>query len=239
MTADKSLEQLVGVLLGANDRSSAPGSGARLVPSSVPWDIAGGRLTAAVGLSTVDQRLTQGTLSTRFESNENRPALGGLSSDIERLVTRQQSAAQAAPDRMSIPQAPASSGGSALTSAAKTLALATGIGPLATGLLKLFGGDENPETAAERGLWSRPARLEVEAALDGERNLRPVSYSSQGNIRVASSQSQQPTASLPPIQVNVTAMDSRSFLEHSDDIARAVREALLRSSQLSDVISEL
>jgi hypothetical protein len=34
-------------------------------------------------------------------------------------------------------------------------------------------------------------------------------------------------------------MDSRSFLEHSDEIARAVREAMLNSHALNDVVSEL
>ncbi len=34
-------------------------------------------------------------------------------------------------------------------------------------------------------------------------------------------------------------MDSRSFMDHSDDIARAVREALLNAHSLNDVMSEL
>ena len=239
MTADESLEQLVGVLLRVDGITSNPASGARLVPSSNPWEAADGYPTAVAGLSTDNQRANQGSSSARFEANGQGPGLDSLSIDIERLVTRQQSAAREDALSMSTTQARESSGGSALMSAGKTLALATGIGPLTTGLLKLFGGgDESTDAAPERSLWSRPARLDVEAALDGERNLQAFSYSSQGNIRVSSSQNQQSTASLPPVQVNVTAMDSRSFLEHSDDIARAVREALLRSSQLSDVMSE-
>jgi hypothetical protein len=34
-------------------------------------------------------------------------------------------------------------------------------------------------------------------------------------------------------------MDSRSFLDHSDDIARAVRDAMLRSHSLNDIVSEI
>jgi hypothetical protein len=34
-------------------------------------------------------------------------------------------------------------------------------------------------------------------------------------------------------------MDSRSFLDHSDDIARAVRDAMLNMHALNDVVSEL
>jgi hypothetical protein len=39
--------------------------------------------------------------------------------------------------------------------------------------------------------------------------------------------------------VQVQAMDSRSFMDHSDEIARAVREALLNAHSLGDVMSEL
>jgi hypothetical protein len=34
-------------------------------------------------------------------------------------------------------------------------------------------------------------------------------------------------------------MDSQSFLDHSDDIANAVKAALLNSHSLSDVITDL
>jgi hypothetical protein len=41
------------------------------------------------------------------------------------------------------------------------------------------------------------------------------------------------------IQVNIQAMDSQSFLDRQDDIARAVREAMLHSNSLNDVVLEL
>jgi hypothetical protein len=43
----------------------------------------------------------------------------------------------------------------------------------------------------------------------------------------------------PQITVQVQAMDSRSFLDHSEDIARAVRQAMLNSHGINDVITEL
>jgi hypothetical protein len=47
-------------------------------------------------------------------------------------------------------------------------------------------------------------------------------------------------ASAPPAQitVQVQAMDSQSFLDHSADIAMAVRQAMLESSVLNDVVRE-
>ncbi len=34
-------------------------------------------------------------------------------------------------------------------------------------------------------------------------------------------------------------MDSRSFLDHSDDIAQAVRQAMLNMNSLNDVVTSL
>jgi hypothetical protein len=45
--------------------------------------------------------------------------------------------------------------------------------------------------------------------------------------------------SAPQITVNVQAMDARSFLDRSSDIAAAVREAMLNMNSLNDVVSEL
>jgi hypothetical protein len=47
------------------------------------------------------------------------------------------------------------------------------------------------------------------------------------------------TTSPQQITVQVNAMDSQSFLDHSQDIARAVRQAMLNSNSLNDVVSDL
>jgi hypothetical protein len=46
-------------------------------------------------------------------------------------------------------------------------------------------------------------------------------------------------AAAPQVTIQVQAMDSRSFLDHSTEIARAVREAMLNMHSLNDVVSEL
>ena len=43
----------------------------------------------------------------------------------------------------------------------------------------------------------------------------------------------------PQITVNVQAMDSRSFLDRSTDIAAAVRHAMLNSNSINDVVNDL
>jgi hypothetical protein len=43
----------------------------------------------------------------------------------------------------------------------------------------------------------------------------------------------------PQITIHVQAMDSRSFLDRSEDIAQAVRKAMLESNVLNDVVREI
>lgn len=237
MTADESIEKLVEALLGVRGTPHDPAGSARLVPFS-DSSVMPGAYSAAESISPAGRAVPVSS-SVQVQSRAELPGLPSLSDDIERLIRQNRAPVQQDFSSPLVARTQEGSDGSALASAGKTLALATGIGPLATGLLKLFGGgNDAAESSPERDLWARPTRLDVEAALDAQGNLQPFSYSSQGNIRVPSSQTERSPASLPPIQVNVSAMDSRSFLEHSDDIARAVREALLRSSALSDVIAE-
>ena len=44
---------------------------------------------------------------------------------------------------------------------------------------------------------------------------------------------------VPSISIQVNAMDSRSFLDHSHDIALAVRDAMLNMNALNDVVNDL
>ena len=45
--------------------------------------------------------------------------------------------------------------------------------------------------------------------------------------------------SAPQITVNVQAMDARSFLDRSSDIAAAVRDAMLNLNSINDVVNDL
>jgi len=48
-----------------------------------------------------------------------------------------------------------------------------------------------------------------------------------------------PSGPAPQITVNVQAMDSQSFLDHSSEIAQAVRDAMLNSNSINDVVNNL
>jgi hypothetical protein len=140
-------------------------------------------------------------------------------------------------------QAQQESGESVASTVMKTIALASGVGPVVTGLLKLFGGgSDDPKDPVYAPIpYSLPEQVSVEAGLASDRSFVGIGYGANGGPRSLNGEPVPPAAqaAAPQIQINVQAMDSRSFTDHSDDIARAVREALLRSHSLNDVIAEM
>jgi hypothetical protein len=132
------------------------------------------------------------------------------------------------------------SGKSAASEIARTasglLGSGFGLSPLLTGLIRLFRGSEQTPTAtAAFPTYTQPAAIRFDGALSRQSG-QPVYRADyeQGGLPRAP----QATTSLPPITVQVQAMDSRSFLDHSDEIARAVREAMLNAHALNDVVNE-
>ena len=108
-----------------------------------------------------------------------------------------------------------------------------GLSPIITGLLGLFGGDKR-QSASPLVTFTLPPTIGFTGGLaSGIGQVVPVSLGTGSQPRaVPQPQAQQVT-------VQVQAMDSRSFLDHSEDIANAVRQAILHSSSLNDVITDL
>jgi hypothetical protein len=123
--------------------------------------------------------------------------------------------------------------GSALES---TLGLGTGLSPLITGLMSLFGGGRSSQPA-ELTKFSLPPSISVNAGVSEASPTQAfgVDYAAGGQARPATSSA--PAA--PQITVQVQALDSQSFMDRSQDIAMAVRQAMLESSVLNDVIPGL
>jgi len=130
----------------------------------------------------------------------------------------------------------ASGGGSKAASVGKTLLSFLGGGFGLVQLVgKLFdGGDEQPASVAER--YSLPAPVSIEAASGLGTGIQPLRYASDGLPRSVPASA---PATNQPVTIQVQAMDSRSFMDHSAEIAQAVREALLHSHSLSAVVTEL
>jgi hypothetical protein len=126
--------------------------------------------------------------------------------------------------------------------ATSVLGGALGLSPLISGIVSLFGGGKaEPPPPLVR--FALPPAVKLEGSVSGGR-IAGVDYDQSGNPRAFSSPdaSATPSAGGPApaqITVQVQAMDSQSFLDHSNDIARAVRDAMLNMHSLNDVVSDL
>jgi hypothetical protein len=120
-----------------------------------------------------------------------------------------------------------------------------GMVPLVSELLGLFGGGGSP-APAPLVKYAMPAAMNFEAADSGSGSSN-VDSDQRGMPRAYST---SPTSSTPgstatqnnnpgQITVNVQAMDARSFLDRSHDIAAAVRDAMLNSNSINDVVNDL
>jgi hypothetical protein len=140
------------------------------------------------------------------------------------------------------PQGP---GGGSIASEAgiaieSTLGLGLGsLSPAITGILGLFGGGWGGG-ASVPSPFLMPPSVNVNAGISEAAPTQPfaVDYAAGGTPRGAASSSSS-SGSSGQITVQIQAMDSQSFLDHSDDIAQAVRQAMLQSSVLNDVIREV
>lgn len=114
------------------------------------------------------------------------------------------------------------------------LGFGLGLSPLISGLVSLFGGGGGSSAPAPLVPYISPLPVAATAG---------ISSSSAGAFGVDTAAGglprAQPAASSAQITVQVQAMDSQSFLDHSNDIAMAVRQAMLESTTLNDVIREV
>ena len=131
-----------------------------------------------------------------------------------------------------------SSTGSAITSAASDI-LSGGLGllPLFKGIFDLFGGGR-PAAPQPLTPFNLPPSIQYAGGTSSEGTVVPVDYGQGGQLRSVGGVAKGGAQAAQNVQITVNAMDSRSFLDHSDDIARAVRQAMLQSSSLNDVISD-
>jgi hypothetical protein len=108
-----------------------------------------------------------------------------------------------------------------------------GLSPIVKGLVSLFGGGST--TVQPLVPFTLPPSVQYQGGYSASSGgqVQPIGYGQSGGARATA------PAPATTVQIQVNAMDSRSFLDHSDDIARAVREAMLHSNSLNDVISDL
>lgn len=208
MANNNPLSQVTQLLSGSNAGTSGAGTGGSGSSGS-------GALTQQ--LTTITQQLQQ--LQTINQTQ------------METLEANTQAVAQNTTTKAS------SSGESTASTIGSTLESVFGLGlsPLISGLVSLFGG----------GGTSQPAPLVPFVAPASVQANAGISASSSGAVAVDTADGGSPrpvpssgssAAPTTQITVQVQALDSQSFLDHSDDIAMAVRQAMLTSTTLNDVI---
>lgn len=107
-----------------------------------------------------------------------------------------------------------------------------GLNPLISGLTSLFGGGGGSgDTAAPLVPFVMPPSVNVNAGFSASAPGVFATDTADGGVARPAPAAQ--------ITVQVQALDSQSFLDHSNDIAMAVRQAMLESTTLNDVIREV
>lgn len=133
-------------------------------------------------------------------------------------------------------------GNSVLSTVSKVFTSGLGLAPLISGLFGLFGGGGSPEPPP-LVKYTLPENLFFQGAnLAG--GIASADYDQMGIPRAYVASIPGPSSDraggvAPQINVNVQAMDSRSFLDHSTEIAQAVRQAMLNLSPVNDIVSDL
>jgi hypothetical protein len=115
------------------------------------------------------------------------------------------------------------------------------LSPLISGIASLFGGSSTPKPLP---IYMPPPPVAISADLNSAtpNSAAPSAPSSGGSNQAApSAPSSGGSSQAAPTQVtvNVNAMDSQSFMDHSDDIANAVREAMLNMHPINGVVASL
>lgn len=130
-------------------------------------------------------------------------------------------------------QASGNAGKSVASTALSFLGSGLGISPLISGVLKLFGGGGGSSEPVPLPKFVMPSALSVNAGVSSSLpGPFAVDYGQGNGVRPV-------VQAGPQITVQVSAMDSQSFLDRSNDIALAVRQAMLESSVLNDVVREV
>jgi hypothetical protein len=164
-----------------------------------------------------------------------------LANQLQQLQTESQ-AATASMQASSLTTSGGSSGGASSGQSMGSTLLdvfggGLGLSPLISGLASLFGGSGDSSTPVPLTKFELPPSIQANGGVSESGGQAFAADNPQGGLPRAAPTGGQ--ASGPAqITVQVQAMDSQSFLDHSSDIAMAVRQAMLQSSVLNDVVRE-
>ncbi len=209
---------------------------------------AGGQLPAMETIANAGQEIAASLSTAALQAGELQKQQTAVNATAAKPPTSASAATSA--------QGDSGVGGTLLSIASSVFKSGLGLSPIISGLLGLFGGGDAP-TPPALTKYALPASIDFAAAYSGAgftatdydqagmprafRSSNPGSAAQPGqNSGSGSSSASEPSqAAAPQITVNVQAMDARSFLDRSSDIARAVRDAMLNLNAINDVVSDL
>jgi len=180
---------------------------------------------------------------------------GSLSDVVKQINVTKSSATQTATQGASAHSEAASGPLGVVEGIASTvLHNALGAVPLVRGILSLFGGGDSkpPEPTLLKHIL--PPAVNFQAAESGA-GFTSVDFDQMGQARAFDGRGSERIQERPPvpeettqagmpvplnqINVHVQAMDARSFLDRSSEIAAAVRHAMLNLNSINDVVNDL
>jgi hypothetical protein len=180
------------------------------------------------------------------ESAQQATAIGDASAMLANVIAQLGDVRNSAPTQVATNKTPTTttSQGDGITvgSVASTvLKSGLGLAPLIGGLVSLFGGG-GEETPAPLVKYALPPAIDFQAAQSNGR-VSDLDYDQTGMARTYADRMAEgnvnSNGAAPQITVNVQAMDARSFMDRSGDIALAVRDAMLNLNAINDVVNEL
>ncbi len=116
------------------------------------------------------------------------------------------------------------------------------LSPLVSGIMSLFGLGNSSSTPAALPFYTAPPSVQMSDTLRAATPNAGTAGSGAGNSgngAGSGSGASQSASAAPQVTVNVSAMDSQSFMDRSTDIANAVREAMLNLHPINDVVAGL
>ena len=109
--------------------------------------------------------------------------------------------------------------------------------PIVSGLLSLFGvGGGSGSAPAPLPFYTPPPSVQMSDTL---RTATPSTVSAGSAATGGGGNTASGASAAPQVTVNVSAMDSQSFMDRSGDIANAVRQAMLNLHPINDVVANL
>jgi len=189
---------------------------------------------------------TQDELYRRFLTIAGQQTLApqdaaALLADVIAEVSAQQSstpATAAASQTQTGTQTGTSGSGSTSGTVATTMLEAeAGLPLLIAGLVGVFSGG-GTSTPAPLVKYAMPAAVDFQAA-ESQGRVTGLDYDQMGTPRSYAAANSGGSGVAPQITFNVQAMDARSFMDRSGDIALAVRDAMLNLNSINDVVNDL